>query len=99
MKTTLKDFLKEGKGYPISETELGAWWVSNYNYDHLGNKFAYFYPLNCAYYDNVMKNSGEEYEISTFADFKKVYSIQIGNNMYRTEVPPKRKYPKIKKEN
>lgn len=90
-------FLNEGKGYPISETEMGAWYESEYNYDSKGNKYAYFFPLNSAYYDNILSKDGKEYTISSFADFKKVYSISLGNNMFRTEFPPKRKYPKIKK--
>ena len=59
---------------PISEEELGAWYIFD-------ETCAIFYPINASYYNNC----GYKYQpsiISSFKEFKQTYPILIGNGRY-----------------
>lgn len=83
---------ESGKGYPISETEMGAWYECEYDCDRKGNKSAYFFPLDSSYYDNIMSRKGKDYKITSFTEFKESYPIHLGNNHFKTGIPIKRIY-------
>lgn len=72
--------LNEMGKYPIGEGEMGAWY--EYGNSTTG-EYAHFFPLDSAFYNNVMIKNNIDAIISTFSDFKKVYNKHIGNNLFR----------------
>lgn len=61
------------KALPISENEIGVVYK-------LINS-AFFYPLDCAYYKNVLYKE-KTFNRMSFEKFKRIYPIQIHSNFY-----------------
>lgn len=62
---------------PIGENELGAIYKCDSS--------AFFYMLDCAYYNNIMIKNKGSHHICTFKEFKLLYPNHIYSNYYSTK--------------